>query len=162
DFDEWLGGHHGSYRPHPHMDQRPIARNHHTGAGTAVLHANVIVLRVVAKPGEFPVESIAADKIFGEDKLLAANFSQRVPGVGGLGRERESEFDRRSGSLMIDDQKIVIVNPGLNRPSTAIYQVVLDGHDRMILLQPNRLCILIAVSGTTIRLLGEFNPVSAA
>src|SRR5262249_4070739 len=110
----------------------------------------------------FPVESIAADKIFGEDKLLAANFSQRVQGFGGLGRERESELDRRSGSLMIDDQKIVIVNPGLNRPSTAIYQVVLDGHDRMILLHPNRLCILIAVSGTTIHLLGEFNPVSAA
>ena len=78
DFDERFGRHYSSYRPDSQVDQRPVAGNHNSGARANVLHADVVVHRVVAKPGELAVESIAALQIFRKEKLLAANFSQRI------------------------------------------------------------------------------------
>ena len=60
---------------------------------------------------------------------------------------------------MINAQKIVVVNHGLDHSLARVQESVLDFHQGLVLHKPNRLFVPVSVSGTALQFLSKLNPI---
>src|SRR5579885_2707461 len=102
-----------------------------SGAELSVLHANVIILRRVAESADRRRRAIFARQRFHIDELIPANLEQA-----GRWRPRrlnpEWKGDRKplARTLLVEHEKVVIVDRTADRFAACVGEAVLNEHHR--------------------------------
>ena len=159
DCDIRFGRDYGSHSPEAHVCQRSIARNQYTRAGLLILDADLVIGRVFSESREFGIERVTPAQIFRKQKLLPTNLAQPAHVLCCAWAKWKTDHNRWSGLRVINAEKIVVVNHGLDHSFARIQEPVFNFHQRLVLHKANRLFVPESVSGTALQFLSKLNPI---
>src|SRR3954453_22801079 len=159
DRDIRFGRHYGSHSPQAHVCQRSIASNQYTRAGLLILDPDLVIGRVFSESREFGIERVTHAQIFRKQKLLPTNLAQPAHVLCCAWAKWKTDHNRWSGLQVINAQKIVVVNHGLDHSFARVQESVLDFHQGLALQKANRLFVPVSVSRTALQFLSKLNPI---